>query len=99
MGKSAQSAARRRGGLLVRRWVSFGLVVLLLGGVFGVLFFGAPSHELGRMLLQYIGAPLLSVLLGAAGLHVIGPPPSPPPPVPVLVPPRRREAPGKLRKR
>ena len=97
MGKSAQSAARRRGGLLVRRWVSFGLVVLLLGAVFGVLLFGAPSHELGRMLLQYIGAPLVSVLAGAAGLHAFRLPP--PPPVPVLVPPRRRGAPGKVRKR
>lgn len=97
MRKSARIAARRRGGLLVRRWVSFGLVVLLLGVVLGVVLFGAPSHELGRMLLQYIGAPLVSVIVGAAGLHAFRPPP--PPPVPALVPPRRRGAPGKLRKR
>lgn len=99
MRKSSRTAARRRGGLSVRVWAAIGLVVLLFLTVLGVALFGAATRDrdLVRALLQYIGAPLVSVLIGAAGLRALQAPP--PPPVPALAPRRRRGASGKSRRR
>lgn len=65
--------------------------------VLGVLLFGALPPDQGRVLLQYIAAPLASMLATVAGLQAYRG--SPPPPVPALVPPRRRAAAGKSRAR
>lgn len=73
------------------------LGALLLLAVLGGLLFGALPHDLGRVLLQYVAAPLVMLLAQLAALQGRGGPP--PPPVPAVAPPRRRTVAGKSRGR
>lgn len=97
MRRSSQVASWLRAVTWVRRCWALCLGALLLVAVLGVLFFGALPPEQGRVLLQYIAAPLASMLATVAGLQAYRGPP--PPPVPALVPPRRRTVAGKSRGR
>lgn len=74
----------------VRKCWALGLGALLLLAVLGVLFFGALPPDLGRVLLQYVAAPLASMLATVAGIQAYRG--SPPPPVPAVVSPRRSVA-------
>lgn len=97
MRRSVLLAVWRRAMTWARKCWALGLGALLLVAVLGVLLFGALPPDQGRVLLQYIAAPLASMLATVAGLQAYRGPP--PPPVPAVVPSRRRTVARKSRTR
>lgn len=97
MRRSSSAPVWRRVVKWVCRYWALCLGVPLLLAVLGGLLFGALPHDLGRVLLQYVAAPLVMLLAQLAAMQWRGGPP--PPPVPAVAPPRRRTVAGKSRGR